>query len=359
MNDDFFDWEDIISDIKTQRSVLVVGNDFLPFTGQNLQSDLHQYLIQRTDHGIDYFYPNDGFFLFRSSRFKVQAQKRTATFFNALQPDESILQKVTEIPFKMVISLNPDKSLLNAYTKYLIEPQFDYFTWRPRKRPKELVEPTPDLPLVYNLFGCIDAYESLVLDYEDLFDHIKKLLNDINVPDIVRGILNETETYIFLDFNVEQWYTQLLFRYLNMKEHHFDDRNKNYTPKPTYIDENKELFFRQQFNVKYYGATKVFFEELHKKYVESLVSEDESMSNLPVDVKIENYVSQNQIQSALNVLTANQEALSEEDRNELILLKSNFAQYKDAERKKIASTDELAVMLNKIKYNILELNKHF
>ena len=65
--------------------------------------------------------------------------------------------------------------------------------------------------------------ESLVLDFEDIFDHLTKSLSNENISDIIRAVLSETNTFIFIGFRYEKWDTQLLFRYLNMKKHGFDD----------------------------------------------------------------------------------------------------------------------------------------
>ena len=354
---DTLDWEDILRDIAAQRAVLFIGQDFLPHDEATINLDLHKKLTTPAQHGIDYFYPQDGFFLFSSNRYKIQAQKNAADFYKNIQPDAALMQKITEIPFRMIVSVNPDKALDKAFREFHIEPQFDYFTWRPNKKSKEIIDPTPDFPLIYNLFGSIDHYESLVLDYEDMFDHLKKLLNDENVPEIVRTILNETETYIFLGTRLEKWYTQLLFRYLNMKEHHFDDKNKNYTMKPNFKDDETESFFKKQFSVNYFGITNEFFNELHQRYAVYIAEQHEEFSNLSPFERVDRYISDNQTQMALQVLTAHQHLWDDTDSNQLTMIKSNFSDYRNKLRKKLASENELTIAHNKIKHAILEFSK--
>ena len=350
-------WDDILRDIADQRAVLIIGQDFLPHVEATLHLDLYKKLTASPQHGIDYFYPQDGLFLFSSTRYKVQAQKNAADFYKNLQPDHDLLQKITEIPFRMIVSANPDKALEKAFREYHVEPQFDYFTWRPNKKSKELVEPTPDFPLIYNAFGSIEHYESLVLDYEDLFDHLKKLLNDENVPEIVRTILNQTETYIFLGTRLEKWYTQLLFRYLNMKEHHFDDKNKNYTLKPNFNDNETESFFKQQFNVNYFGISNEFFNELHQRYAIYAAEKHDEFPHLTPIKQVERYISDNQTQLALQVLTANQHHWDDIDRDTLIGIKSQFAAYREKLRKKLESESDLTLLHNKIKNAVLNFSK--
>ncbi|MBK8562461.1 MAG: SIR2 family protein [Saprospiraceae bacterium] len=358
MMNEQINWDDLLFDIANNRAVLLIGHDLLPHDSESIQQDLHAQLTANgNDHGIDNFYPHDGFFLFRSHRYKISAQKKAADFFKSRQPKEELLQKITEMPFRMVISINPDKSLERAYTRYAAEPQFDYFTWRPNKKDKEITEPSPDLPLVYNLFGSVEHYESLLLDYEDLFDHLKKLLNDENIPDVIRSILNETETYIFLGFRLEKWYTQLLFRYLNRKEHHFDDKNKNYTCHPGLPDDSDTmLFFKKQFNVSCYGATEAFFEELHRRHAERVEQEEDEHPGLSPKEKVSRYIADGKTRHALNVLTRHQGDWNGDDRNALVLLKSNFANYRERLRKRLANEQDLALELRKIHHAILEFS---
>ncbi len=354
---DNLNWEDMLRDIADQRAVLFIGQDFLPHTEATIYLDLYKKLMAAGQNGIDYFYPQDGFFLFTKPSAKSQAQRNTADFYKNLQPDAALLQKITEIPFRMIVNVNPDKSLEKAFLKNAIEPQFDYFTWRPNKKIKEIVEPTSDFPLIYNLFGSIDHYESLVLDYEDLFDHLKKLLNDENVPEIVRTVLHEAETYIFLGTRLEKWYTQLLFRYLNMKENQFDDRNKNYTLKPNFKDDETESFFKKQFNVNYFGITNEFFNELHQRYAIYAAEQHNEFPDLSPYRRVERYISEDKTQLALQVLNAHQHTFSQNDQNALTMLKANFAMYKKNLTKRALSENELTLAHRQINYAILDFSK--
>ena len=354
---DTLDWEDILRDIREQRAVLFIGQDFLPHTEASIYLDLHKKLTAPPQNGIDYFYPQDGFFLFSTAGSKSKAQRNAVDFYKNLQPDAALLQKITEIPFRMIISVNPDKALVNAFRNGHIEPQFDYFTWRPNKKNKEIVEPTADYPLIYNLFGSIDKDDSLVLDYEDLFDHLKKLLNDENVPEIVNTILNETQTYIFLGTRLEKWYSQLLFRYLNRKENAFDDRNKNYTVRPNFLDSDTESFFKKQFNVNYFGITNEFFDDLHQRYAIYAAEQHNEFSHLAPRDRIKRYLDDNETQLALQVLSAHQHTFSELNANTLTLIKSNFAQYRYDKIRKLQSESELTVAHNKIKHAVLDFSK--
>lgn len=222
------DWDDLYFDLKNARAILVLGPEFHAKNGVSVKELLYQELTKKEDHGILHFYPSNGIFLFKSEYYKTKAQKLSSQFYKMLEADDDILQKVIDLPFRMVINTNPDKILERKYREKNIECQFDYFTWKPNKRDKTISDPDNYNPLIFNLFGSVDSFESIVLDFEDIFDHLKSLLNNINISEVIRSVLNETDTYIFIGFHLEKWDTQLLFRYLNMKEHCFDDSKKNY-----------------------------------------------------------------------------------------------------------------------------------
>ncbi len=354
---DTLDWEDILRDIAKQRAVLFIGQDFLPHTEETIFLDLYKKLTAFPEHGIDYFYPHDGFFLFSSTGKKNKARSHTADFYKNIKPDPILMQKITEIPFRMIINVNPDKNLVNAFRDQYIEPQFDYFTCG-SKKPVEIVEPTADFPLIYNLFGSIDKDESLVLDYEDLFDYLTNLLSNLNVPQTVQTVLKETRTYIFLGTRLEKWYSQLLFRYLNKKENHFDDSNKNYTMRPNFSDGGEtETFFKKQFNVNYFGIKNEFLNDLHQRYAIYAAEQHNEFSHLAPRDRVKRYLEEDKTQLALQVLTAHQHTFSELDANALILIKGNFVRYRNNLTKKMLYENELNIIHNQIKHAVLDFSK--
>lgn len=350
------DWEDLYFDLKNERAILVLGPDFYSKDGLSVKELLYKELTKRDDHGIVYFYPSNGIFLFKSQLYKSKAQKLSSQFYKSLEGDNNILQKIIELPFRMIINTNPEKILENKYKEKNMDYQFDYFTWRPNKKMKEISEPDNYYPLIFNLFGSVDSYESIVLDFEDIFDHLKSLLNNINVPDVIRSVLSETDTYIFIGFHLEKWDTQLLFRYLNMKEHCFDDSKKNYTTKSLSIDNSSESFFRQQFNLKYYGAPVDFLDKVHAKYFEMLANEDKEITReLSPKKTVEYFISLDEVQKSLNYLTDYTNNKDGRSSQELIMIKSNFARYMYLTKNKLENVDFLEIQRNKIKQSILDI----
>lgn len=357
------DWDDLFFDLKNERAILILGPEFHSRHELSLRGQLFNELTKKSDHGIIHFYPNNGIFLFKSAKYKTQAQKIASEFFKSIEADSEILQKIIELPFRMVINTTPDKSLLKMYKKNDLECQFDYFRWSHRikdKNPVKIKAPSNLYPLIFNLFGSVDSFESIVLDFEDIYSHLSSLLNNQNVDKEIRTVLNETDTYIFIGFHLEKWDTQLLFRYLNMKENDFDDTKKNYTTKSLDIDVSSESFFRQQFNLKYYGVPVDFINQMHQKYMEQYTKPDTDTDFMQPNERVERYLSFDEIEQALNYLTIylkDKTDVGASVLDDLIIIKGNYTRYKKKDVENLESKDSLEMTRARIKQSILNFIK--
>lgn len=321
------DWDDIYYDIKTQKAILVLGPGFLSQENKTAKELLYEQLKQRPDNGILYFNSDNEIFLFESQFHKTKAQKFASLFYERIKPDETILKRITELPFPLVINTNPDISLLEAYKTSGKKVQFDYFTGRTSKCPADIERPNKDTPLVYNLFGSVhaEALESIIMDFEDMFTHLKAMFeNNKQVPDAFNSTLRETDTYIFIGFPMEKLRTQLLMRYINTKTHDFDNRDKNYIAKSSFDDEDSESFFRKQFNIKYYGAPVEFLTELHKLYFDSN-SIDQAAATIikPFKDAAKDYIKNNNLIKAFELLENN--LFDKDQQNQLITLQMRYS----------------------------------
>ncbi len=349
------DWKDLYRDLKEDRAILVLGPEFYSSDGLSPKEKLYAHLIKRPDHGILHFYPSNGIFLFQSEKYKTYAQREAAEYYKSIEAEPDVLQHIIDLPFRMVINTSPSQKLCKKYKERIGACQCDYYSWKPQKKKQEISEPDKNTPIIYNLFGSTEHHESLVLDFEDIFDHLKFLLNNINVPDTIRSVLNETESFIFIGFHLQKMDTQLLFRYLNMKEHCFDDRKKNYTTR-SFIDETSESFFCKQFNIKYYGAPVEFIREMHEKYFESIAREDEEMlRQTSIKKTTQYYIENDNIDRALDILTLYTIKNETDIIDPLILIKAAYARFNYLYNKRLERPDILGIERAKIQARILEL----
>lgn len=352
-------WKTILTDIEKERAVLLIGQDFLPSENGGLIADFYKHLSKQVGEGVQYFYDRDGLFMFDNSLSKVEAQQNAEDFYNELEPEKAILQMISELPFPLIMSINPDLSLPQFLTKHQVAFQFDYFSTKNKTLGNNLVKPTAKMPLVYNLCGTIEDYQSLVLDFDDLFDLLKNLLGDFGIPKVVNDILVNATTYIFVGFRFEKWYTQLLLRYLNKNTNRFMNTSRNHAVKTVLNDKNTQTFFQKQFNLNIYGADFQFLTDLHEQY-----QKEKKLRILfdPISDKaalIHRLIQFNNIESALERLDIYATQLDQEDKDYITMLKANYYDWLENSNYtgRTRSTEDLQLQINRIKKAILDFTQ--
>lgn len=348
-------WDDLLKEIEEQSAVLLLGHDVFP----GALEDLHTQLQEKLGNKLLHFHARDGLFLFADNDAKTAAQKEAARFFKRAKPDEAILRKIVEMPFRMMISANPDKALPEAFATYRQRLQFDYFSSNYKEREYTVTRPSDDNPLLYNLCGSVEDQESLVLDYDDLFKMLKTLLSDLKIPNEIRLPLLKTTTYVFVGFHFERWYTQLFLRYLNMNDNQFSNNSRNYVLQTTFRDEEMQRFFLRQFNVKFIGADMAFFEELHRrfreKYPDKIRKIIETLS--PTATAIVQLVEKDDLNAAIAMLKIFAAQLAADEQEILTLTEANWNEYRANKEDGTVSQENLQLQKSKIRKNILELTK--
>jgi hypothetical protein len=344
-------WQDILSDIEEQQAVLLLGHGFLA----GAQSNLHDIFQKTIGEKLLHFYQRDGLFLFADNDAKTIAQKEAARFYRQASPDEELLKKIAQLPFRLIVSANPDRSLPDAFAQYRLPHQFDYYSSQPKEREEKLDRPTTERPLLYNLCGCYEDRKSLLLDYDDLFNLLKNLLADNNVPvSEVRRPLQSATTFIFFGFHFERWYTQLFLRYLNQNEHQFSNHARNYALKTTFADADTQSFFMKQFNVRYIGGDTAFFEELHRrfseKYPERLRRLVEELS--PTAATVVQLIERNDIDGAISMIKIFEAQLGADNRDVFSQTQSIYNQYMQEKQEPTISQEHLTNLLNLVRKNL-------
>lgn len=260
-------WDELAQSMADGEAVLVLGPDAIPLFRNGPPpandpdepaaltfSDLTRRRILQTLGGnVSYFYPNDNLFLFRDADAKNQAQKIVKRCANdpAWLPDVELIRHIVALNVPVVLSLSPDDYVRQALSRYGVLYQFDYFSAKDKTTETVLAAPKAGQPLLYNLCGYAleDDYDSVVLDYEDLFGLLTALLGDLNVPDVLRSKLKKANRFVLLGFHLERWYMQLLLHYINKLENAFDNRKHNFVLL-TDVSDDARRFVMEQFQVK-------------------------------------------------------------------------------------------------------------
>jgi Effector-associated domain 11/SIR2-like domain len=345
------DWLDILDDIKDQKAVLLIGPEIMQIDGKPLNKHMRDSLHERNAEDIAYYYERDGFFLFRSPESKVRVARQVKRFYRDMIPDEAILQRIVQIPFHLVMSVNPDTFVSEAFYRSGVKHRFHYFQHRHRDNENDEIEkPTKALPLVYNLFGSKDQDDSMVLDYDDVYKMLQSALGTSSLPNKLLRSFREASTYIFLGFQFDKWYSQLLLKFLS-DNGRIEKRISINNP---VIDPDTNSFVMNQFQIQFMGDQYDFFGELHKRCEDAKILRGGGSESLCAEaVEILKRVAIGEIDNALEAL--HQAARGRDWENDVVLLKGKYTRLED-DKEQIDSRD-YRTGLAQILDAIIELSK--
>ncbi|HMX39689.1 MAG TPA: SIR2 family protein [Saprospiraceae bacterium] len=347
---DTLNWPNILDDLLEGQAVLLLGHDFLP----NVYAGLNNVFKEKVSEGLLYTYQRDGLFLFANNDAKVAAQREAARYYRSIVPDEEILRRIVQLPFRLIVTANPDNSLVDAFARWRLPFQTDYYSSEPKESETQLSRPSSDKPLIYKICGSIDDRKSLILDYDDLFKLLANMLANTNVPiSEVRRPLKDATTFIFYGFRLERWYTQLFLRYLNQNEHHYTNNARNYALQ-TKIDDDTRSFIMSQFNVRHIGADASFLNELYQRFAEKYperlrkLTEVQSQTGATVIQLIE----KNDIASAVAMLKIFEAQLDGDSQALFMMTQSTYSQYLKEQDEPVSTQEQLNILLNRVRQNL-------
>lgn len=353
------DWNSLVNSIRDGEAVLVLGPDAIPYYNGDQQTTFNELtrrqIQEKVGDGILHFYERDNLFQFRDATAKRQARKciREVARTEDWQPDTELLRQIVSIPFPVILNLNPDRRIFDAFVRYWRTPQFDYFTThdKPGTFPLEYPDGRTQ-PLLYNLAGSVlDKMDSTILDYHDLFDRLKYLLSDTGVPRELTDKLREADHFVLLGVELERWYLQLFLHYINQLESPFDNYNQNY-PILCELSDDSRQFILKQFNITHQSLSREDFGNIHTACADSqgLLRELNDPSS-PAAEQVRKLVINDNLDGAFTALT---QAL-DEDINlvKLPLLRARYGTYLEHKRTGTESAADLQLELNRIRYALL------
>ncbi|MEQ1744144.1 MAG: SIR2 family protein [Saprospiraceae bacterium] len=276
---DFPDLPRIVSDIKAGKCALILGPEIFQVEGIPLSVFVRNRVLEHFPDQIAAYYERDGFFLLRNPDDKPEIQDEVTYLFQEIDPDETILRKIIEIPFSVVLSVNPDTFLRDMSFRYGLPHRFAWFD-ASKESDVDLPEADPDLlkqrvPLYYNLLGCVEKQSTLILDYDDLFRLFQGLIAAPKLPGRLMVRLAETTSYLFLGFQFDRWHTQLLLRLLDVKRAARRFALHSVEPK----EEETEAFLVNQFRIKFLGDDTHLLDQIHREFEK----EDNLRQTTPAD----------------------------------------------------------------------------
>lgn len=242
------DWKAIIGKIRKEKCILILGpGAYLSATGSLLHEDLLKEINIENNPNIQKYYREDGFFLFNRGGGRAFTCEKIEEFYRNQVPT-TFIDRLAQIPFHVILSVTPDKLLTKSFLNQNFPFQFDHY--KKMHEPSSIKKPSKETPLIYNLFGCIDEEESLVLTHNDLYDYFKSIFTRKSIPDKLKNALQQREinTFIFLGVPFDKWYMQLILREFDI--HRSQENFIRYAANASLTDEIK-TFCTEQFTIQF------------------------------------------------------------------------------------------------------------
>ncbi len=342
--------DDLLFDIEEEKCVLVIGPELHVQAGKSQTSFIHEQLLEREAQHIAYYYPNDSLFLFKEESHKNRAIRRLKRLYRNMEVPKAEYKKILELPIPLIISLNPDTHLRQVAQELGVQHDFKHFRYS-GEAAEEVAAPSKDRPLFYNLSGCLSEEESLVLDYEDLFKLLKAVLPD-GLPNKIRIHLRRSESFLFLGFDFEKWYSQLLLQLLTYEQ---KGRSK-FAVKAQLQDTHAKDFLIHQFQVQFLADDAYFFDRLHealgKENQLRALSFPKESGPIPVE-DLRAQVANGKLAAALTAL--GRYALPLAQQSERTALQARFQQWKSKDNSGLYSPGQSEPVLNQITTDFLQL----
>lgn len=208
---DDFDLSYITEWIDQEKCVIILGPDFAFDFKQSLLSEFYSFL-QTKRYKCEF---NDKDDFFDSHSIKPMFYQHLSRFFKTIKPSD-LHRKIAQIPFHLIVSMSPDVLLKQIFEENNYDFSFDYYD--KNMNPQPIGHVSKEKPLIYNLLGVQNMFNSLVFSFNQLFDYLAAIFGDHKLADGFKKQLNEAQSVLFLGFKFNKWYYKLIFRLLGFYE---------------------------------------------------------------------------------------------------------------------------------------------
>jgi len=267
------DWDFIVKTLKRQRCILFLGPElFRASDGAKSKQQVffEKLVVENPDKILSY--NQNGFFLFSSPQDRTRIFLKIVDFFEE-QPDEDTIRKIAEIPFHTIVSINPDIALKKFFEQNNYPHTFEYFD---KNKKKDIAEgPSKEKPLFYNLFGSVTKEETLILTHGEMFEYFKALMGNNVLPLELRTALESALDLIFLGFEFDKWYVQLILSLLKLNDEKYQFIRY---ASSNVMNHDTESLCIKHFKIEFIGAdNNLFINTLHEKCRQAGILRDFSM----------------------------------------------------------------------------------
>jgi len=345
------EWDVIVGKIRKGKSILILGpGAYLSESGKTLQEEFIEELDVVNNPRIQRYYEEDNFFLFQAGGGRAFTSEKLEDFYRQQTPN-SFLQKIVKIPFHVTLNVTPDKLLTKAFDEEGYKYQFDHY--KKLHEPATIQKPSKELPLIYNLLGCIDNEESLIMTHNDLYDYFKSIFSRKSMPDKLKLALKNREIncFIFLGVPFEKWYMQLLLRELDI--HRSQEDFIRYAANQSLTKEVK-TFCTEQFTIQFVENDITGFVNTLFQHCEAAGELREKGQTTPLQ-KLKGLIAKGELKNAIEQFT--EHSKNTELENEVVGLSGRFRRFERKKRNGVIDSRDLPVQENQITEDFLELLK--
>jgi hypothetical protein len=243
--------KELVFHIEKQQCLLFLGPEILKIKEISYQQSFLSQLVERQPSGVKFRNEKDGLLIFNTEDDRNMVDFVLAEARSSLEtPDFTLLDKLIAIPFSAVLSVNADDFYYQRLKNLGYNADTAFFRGRLHGQSHSEKKPTPNTPLIYNLFGSFEEHESMILDYTDLNKFLKSMmsLSESGLPNVVSDLLMDAKAFIFCGFEFNKWYSQLLLRLLTK------GAQKKFVIKETSIESSSKVFLEKGFAVNFLEA---------------------------------------------------------------------------------------------------------
>jgi hypothetical protein len=330
------DWDYLIETIRDEKCLLVIGSEALADEqGESLRARLLRALDPPRNPYVRRHYADDDFFLFDHKSQRTQFCHQIKRFYRGEQPGE-MLGLLAEIPFHIYMCLTPDTLLPQAFRERSFGFQHGYY--KKNTDPQPIRPPKADNPLVYNLFGCIENEESLVLSHDDVYDYFKSIFARRSMPGELKDELRGVSNLLFLGVPFDKWYLQILLREFEL--HNQQYAFTRFAANQALAEESCTLCM-EQFHIQFIANNiTTFVRELHRRLAEGPGLRVSSGPQQDLRALVRAQIAAGETETALETLSSRLDGSEWQDEADLLL--GRQGRLKKRQIAGVLSNDEIA-----------------
>jgi hypothetical protein len=214
-------FQDILSDIKSESCVLIIGPDLVDFGDKSFFEVMCEDLRENAqyNHLIDlspqYVFLHEELLQLKPAARETTLVRYMERFYQQQTQYDEPFRQISQIPFHLIVSFLPDARLKNIFKKQQFDFQYSHY---PREEnPKPVEKPTMKLPLIYNILGDYGEGD-VIITFDHLFQYLSGIMGKRELPHAIQEAFKKARTFLFLGVHFERWYVQLILRIITTKE---------------------------------------------------------------------------------------------------------------------------------------------